>query len=594
MTHRADHDVAGADELAAPPSRAGGAPGRSTVTSRLWRSPRRDDRGVAPGAEDAVAQLGGGGAPLPDGVRARFEQSLGADLGGVRVHTDDASASAADAVGARAFARGNDIHFGAGQYQPDDPFGLHLLAHEVAHTVQQSGGAATTQYKLAVSSPGDAAEVEADRAADAMVAGHAASVGSAGISIARDTKGDAAKADASTGGGQSANDAAIEREFDIELRREAGNRLRASYTTFSAAAQGVRAEMEKKEAQPTLIETLLEVAVGTLAPGLVGFALAPLKPRLSAFAAGAIERVIKDPTTQVTTYVKADDFIQKLELGPDKAKAGYAALTAGLKAAAVAKAAPNDAGAVTGPIPMTSGGKPMKASTLVDLFIQRYNVAVDQADMRLAGATRDTLLGVLAANDPKIVSLAFCTAQIRDLVTKHEEIRSFTDGATIPGSLGSSKNEGDRRIVMLGAWGVTQPALISHVNTSLMAGIKGHWKFEKWVEEDIIETAIAAGASQPGGLETVYAGKPYKGGFDLPILGHIDNPKSEGLRVLRVGSWGKFRLCYAKYTDDPKAEFVSWIAPAEEEYARVRAARLGGIKEVPESIFKKVPPRPEE
>ena len=179
MPHRADHDIASTDDLAPAPRGPGGAPGKSTLTSRLWRSPRRDDRGVAPGAEDAVAQLGGGGAPLPAGVRDRFEASLGADLGAIRVHTDDASATAAAAVGARAFARGNDIHFGAGQYQPDDPFGMHLLAHEVAHTVQQSGGAATTQYKLAVSSPGDAAEVEADRAADAMVRGEAASVDAA-------------------------------------------------------------------------------------------------------------------------------------------------------------------------------------------------------------------------------------------------------------------------------------------------------------------------------------------------------------------------------------------------------------------------------
>jgi hypothetical protein len=54
-----------------------------------------------------------------------------------------------------------------------------LIAHEVAHTVQQAGGRDHAQYKLAVSSPGDAAEVEADRAADAMVAGAPASIGGA-------------------------------------------------------------------------------------------------------------------------------------------------------------------------------------------------------------------------------------------------------------------------------------------------------------------------------------------------------------------------------------------------------------------------------
>jgi hypothetical protein len=53
------------------------------------------------------------------------------------------------------------------------------LAHEVAHTVQQQGGTPTRQNKLEVSAPQDAAEHEADRAADAMVSGQAASVSSA-------------------------------------------------------------------------------------------------------------------------------------------------------------------------------------------------------------------------------------------------------------------------------------------------------------------------------------------------------------------------------------------------------------------------------
>jgi len=147
----------------------------------------RDRNGVAAGA-DAVVQraAGSSGAPLPSTVRDRFESSLGADLSAVRVHTGAASADAASAVGARAYTTGNDIHFAAGQYAPHDPFGIHLLAHEVAHTVQQSGGAPTTQYKLEVSSPGDAAEIEADRAADAMTAGTHFAIGAgAASSLAR-------------------------------------------------------------------------------------------------------------------------------------------------------------------------------------------------------------------------------------------------------------------------------------------------------------------------------------------------------------------------------------------------------------------------
>jgi hypothetical protein len=140
-----------------------------------------DGNGVAASADVAVARAAEtSGSALPGDVRDRFESSLGADLSSVRVHTGSESAQAAQAVGARAYATGQDIHFADGQYQPASADGLHLLAHEVAHTVQQAGGATTErQHKLEVSSPGDALEVEADRVADAIVSGATASVSSA-------------------------------------------------------------------------------------------------------------------------------------------------------------------------------------------------------------------------------------------------------------------------------------------------------------------------------------------------------------------------------------------------------------------------------
>ena len=146
----------------------------------------RDANGVHAGAEAVVDRAASStGQALPGDVKARFESSLGADLSNVRVHTGDDSAAAAKAVGAKAYTVGNDIHFGAGHYAPGDPFGIHLLAHEVAHTVQQQGAAPTRQHKLEVSTPGDAAEVEADRAADAMVRGQAATIASAPASLGR-------------------------------------------------------------------------------------------------------------------------------------------------------------------------------------------------------------------------------------------------------------------------------------------------------------------------------------------------------------------------------------------------------------------------
>ncbi len=143
-----------------------------------------------------IAAARGGGQPLPERTRGKFEAAVGGDLGGVRVHTGAGSAASAGAVGARAYTVGSDIHFGAGQYDPASREGERLLAHEVAHTVQQAGGAPRVQHKLAVSQPGDAAELEADRAADAMVSGTPVAIAPAGASIARkkdDDAGDDAK-----------------------------------------------------------------------------------------------------------------------------------------------------------------------------------------------------------------------------------------------------------------------------------------------------------------------------------------------------------------------------------------------------------------
>src|SRR5262245_36396402 len=126
-----------------------------------------------------------GGGQLPGGLKTKFEASLGVDLSSVRVHTGDDSARAAESVGARAYAIGADIHFGAGEYDPGSSAGQELIAHEVAHTVQQRGGSQHAQYKLDVSQAGDALEVEADHAAAAMVTGAPATVSAGGLAIAR-------------------------------------------------------------------------------------------------------------------------------------------------------------------------------------------------------------------------------------------------------------------------------------------------------------------------------------------------------------------------------------------------------------------------
>jgi len=70
-----------------------------------------------------------------------FEPRFGHDFSHVRVHADGHAASAARALDARAFTVGNDIVFDAGEYAPATTAGRTLLAHELAHIVQQHASA---------------------------------------------------------------------------------------------------------------------------------------------------------------------------------------------------------------------------------------------------------------------------------------------------------------------------------------------------------------------------------------------------------------------------------------------------------------------
>lgn len=96
---------------------------------------------VLPGVRDAPRSPG---QPLDADLRAELEPRFGHDFSRVRVHTDARAAQSARAVNALAYAIGRDIVFGAGQYAPSTHQGQQLLAHELAHVVQQ----ATTRPRL--------------------------------------------------------------------------------------------------------------------------------------------------------------------------------------------------------------------------------------------------------------------------------------------------------------------------------------------------------------------------------------------------------------------------------------------------------------
>jgi hypothetical protein len=89
----------------------------------------------------STATSGSGGRHLDSGVRRFMEPKFNYDFSQVRIHTDSASMQSADDLNARAYTIGKDIYFGRGEYQPETADGQQLLAHELTHVIQQSGGA---------------------------------------------------------------------------------------------------------------------------------------------------------------------------------------------------------------------------------------------------------------------------------------------------------------------------------------------------------------------------------------------------------------------------------------------------------------------
>lgn len=77
---------------------------------------------------------------LPADDQAFMESRLDADFGNIRIHDNPLASQSADALAARAYTVGNHIVFAADAYQPGGDEGRELLAHELVHTIQQSGG----------------------------------------------------------------------------------------------------------------------------------------------------------------------------------------------------------------------------------------------------------------------------------------------------------------------------------------------------------------------------------------------------------------------------------------------------------------------
>lgn len=484
--------------------------------------------------DNYVGSLGTSGQAFPENSRQFFEPRFGQNFSNVRIHTDSVAAKSAQSINALAYTTGNNIVFNNGQYSPESESGKKLIAHELTHVIQQNGSNnlvnKTDNPALSKSSTPLLMRLAPD-----------------GV------------------------DAAADAAWISEIRRQSAFRMSLAYTKYRAAIQTVQTEMDKKEAQPTLLEQLISLAIGALAPGIAGAFLPRIRDGLKGVASTVIGTVLKGKDeTAINAYIKAEALADKyIDLDGKTAKDGYLALLENARKNATTVA------------PGT--GKPLPAKQLLLQFSEAYSQELDRINAQI-GQTEDraALMGVYAAFDPTVATEGVYVSQIRDLVSKHEEIVKYAANETA----GPFSNAFDyRRIIMLEAYNVKKPALIEYSPISIMASKKDYWKFIKWVSPEVENTAIAAGKTQEEGsnfkkqigLQEAKAGEPYGSSFDLPIQGHIDNPISEGDRIVEIDAWARIRLCHVKVEGDG-GKFISWISPDDEAFARIQGGRQpGGI-----------------
>lgn len=133
------------------PCAGGGAPCSKCAAEEKLAMKRGTADHAVPSAMPPMVQetLHSPGQPLDPSTRAFMEGRFGQDFSHVRVHADPKAAASSRAINALAYTVGRDVVFGAGYYSPQTTSGRRLLAHELAHVVQQGYSGRQVQRQAA-------------------------------------------------------------------------------------------------------------------------------------------------------------------------------------------------------------------------------------------------------------------------------------------------------------------------------------------------------------------------------------------------------------------------------------------------------------
>ncbi|MEM9538547.1 MAG: DUF4157 domain-containing protein [Cyanobacteria bacterium P01_E01_bin.42] len=117
---------------------------RTDAFHKIWR-PLLQGKGAERGTtseefDRTLSRARSGGQALDSGLQQKMGKAIGADFSGVKIHTDSTADRLSESIQAKAFTTGRDVFFKRGAYQPGSTGGQELIAHELTHVVQQSGG----------------------------------------------------------------------------------------------------------------------------------------------------------------------------------------------------------------------------------------------------------------------------------------------------------------------------------------------------------------------------------------------------------------------------------------------------------------------